>query len=389
MILPHIAIWKAVLLLLALVPLGYYIAAILATRRFFGKSAPRPAAGFSPPISILKPVHGIDFASYENFSSFCRQNYPLYEILFCVNSLDDKAVPLVHRLVQEFPHISIRLLSDAPQIGTNRKVNNLALLTREAKYDILVQSDGDVRVGPDYVRNLTVVFADPNVGVASCLYRGVAQPNLFARLEALGAASDFHAGALVADWKEGITFALGASVATTKSWLARIGGYEALANQLADDYEIGNRVHKAGGKVLLSQEIVATMYPALGAKEFWEHQLRWARTVRICRPASFLALIVTQGLPWAILAALVAPFAWLSAAYLAAYAVLRIVMAWVVGVQGLNDDVVRSKWYLIPLRDLIYFGVWLASFVSNRVTWGGVEYVMKSREMFPMKPSTK
>jgi len=165
-----------------------------------------------------------------------------------------------------------------------------------------------------------------------------------------------------------------------------MGGYEALANFLADDYEIGNRVHKAGGKVLLSREAVWTMYPALHFGEFWEHQVRWARTVRLVRPTSFLGLIVTHGLPWAVAAALVAPNGRVAFAYLMAYLVLRLSMAWVAGVWGLGDELLRRKLWLIPLRDAVHFVVWLAGFTSNRVRWGGVEYVIKNGKMSEVIP---
>src|SRR5215470_17719348 len=267
----HLPIWRAAVLALAVAPLAYYLVAIFAALRFFRKERARKLPEFTPPVSLLKPVRGVDFASYENFRSFCTLNYPEYEILFCINEMDDPAVPVIQRLAKEFPERRIVIFSGAPQIGTNRKVNNLALLTRQARYEHLVQSDGDVRVGPDYLREVVAPFADTAVGVVSCFYRGVAETNFWAELEAIGAASDFLAGALVANLPGEVTFALGASVAITKSWLAKIGGYEALADFLADDYEIGNRVHKAEGKVLLSREAVWTMYPAQTADGFWEH----------------------------------------------------------------------------------------------------------------------
>jgi ceramide glucosyltransferase len=265
-------------------------------------------------------------------------------------------------------------------------VNNLALLAREAQHEYLVQSDGDVRVGPGYLRGVLAPFADAHVGVASCFYRGVAQANLFAELEALGAGSDFFAGALVADWMDGVTFALGASVATSKTWLSKIGGYESFADFLADDYEIGNRVHQAGGKVLLSGEAVWTMYAALSFREFWDHQVRWSRTVRLVRPASFLGLIVTHGLPWAIAASMVAPVPAIAGAYLAGYLLLRLTVAWVVGVWGLGDEAVRKKLWLVPLRDAVHFIVWLSSFGSNRVKWGGAEYAIENGKMKEVHP---
>ena len=319
-----IFIWRGnllrdLVLLLACIPLAYYLFAIVAALRFFSRERKKVLGTFKPPVSVLKPVRGVDFASYENYASFCKQDYPEYEILFCVNDLNDPAVPLIRNLMAEYPNRSIRLLSDAPQLGSNRKVNNLALLAREAKYELLVQSDGDVRVGPDYLREMVAPFERAETGVVSCFYRGVTEPNVWAEIEALGAATDFSAGVLVADWMEGVTFALGASVATTKTWLAKIGGYEALANVLADDYEIGNRVAKAGGRVMVSREVVATMYPALTFRKFWEHQLRWARTVRLCRPASYIGLLFTHGLPWALVAAVASGSAIGAAAILVAY----------------------------------------------------------------------
>jgi len=368
-------------LVLAGAPLAYYVVAIFATLRFFRRERARRLTEFAPPVSLLKPVRGVDFASYENFKSFCTQNYPDYEILFCVNERNDPAVPVIERVMREFPQRTIRILSGAEQIGSNRKVNNLVLLAKEARHEILVQSDGDVRVGPEYLREVVAPFADNAVGVVSCFYRGVAERNFWAEVEAVGAASDFFAGALVANLPGEVTFALGASVATTKAWLAKIGGYEGLADLLADDYEIGNRVHRAGGKVLLSREAVWTMYPAQSLKGFWEHQVRWARTVRLVRPASFFGLLITHGLPWCVLAAAVAPSAWVGAGFLSAYLVLRLLMAWVVGVWGVNDGVLRLKLWLVPLRDAIHFTVWLAGFTSNRVKWGGVEYAIDGGRM--------
>ena len=361
-------------MLIACAPLAYYVVATLAAIRFFQRERKKIPGSYAPPVSILKPVRGVDFASYENFKSFFLQEYPEYEILFCVNDLNDRAVPLIRRLADEFPTRSLRLLSDAPQAGSNRKVNNLVLLAREAKYELLVQSDGDVRVGRNYLREMAGPFERAETGVVSCFYRGVAQRNLWAEMEALGASTDFSAGVLVADWMEGVTFALGASVATTKTWLAKIGGYDALANVLADDYEIGNRVAKAGGRVMVSREVVETMYAAMPFGKFWEHQIRWSRTVRLCRPASYVGLLFTHGLPWAIVGTMASRSLFGASAFLLAYVVLRLGLAWTVGVWGLHDETARRKWWLVPFRDAVHFAVWLGSFFSNRITWGELEF---------------
>ena len=376
--------WRFFVLVFAATPLAYYIAGTLAALRFFTRERAREFASYAPAVSLLKPVRGVDFGSYENFASFCTQEYAEYEILFGVVDDTDPAVPLIQRLMTDFPQRRIRLFIGAERIGANRKVNMLARLAREAQHEILVLTDGDIRVARNYLREVVAPFADRRVGAVTSFYCGIAEKNLGAEMEAIGAASDFFAGVLMANWIEGITFALGASIVTTKEWVAKIGGFAAIANMLADDYELGHRIAKAGGTIVLSREAVWTMYPAQTARGFWQHQVRWARTVRLCRPLSFAGLIFTHGLPWALLAALIAPAPWIGAAYLAAYLVLRLTMAWTVGVWGVGDDVVRRKLWLVPLRDALYFVVWLASFASNRIHWSGEEYTMAAGHLVPV-----
>jgi ceramide glucosyltransferase len=375
--------WRWALLVLAATPLAFYIVATLAAWRFFRRERARRLPVYTPSVSLLKPVRCVDFGSYENFASFCRQDYPDYEILFAVNDEADPAAPLIRRLMEEFPRCRIRLLVGAERLGANRKVNKLVRLAREAQHEILVLTDGDVRVGPNYLQEVVAPFADDKTGAVTSFYRAIAERNLGAELEAVGAASDFFAGVLVAEWMEGITFALGASIVTTKRWLAKIGGFEAIADLHSDDYELGHRIAKAGGQVLLSREAVWTMYPAQSVRGFWDHQVRWARTVRLCRPLSYAGLIFTHGLPWVLLAAAIAPAKWIAGGYLVAYLVLRFLMAWTVGVWGVGDEVLHRKLWLIPLRDAIHFVVWIASFGSNRITWGGEAFTMEKGQMVP------
>jgi ceramide glucosyltransferase len=383
----HTAMWRDAVLLLAAAPLVYYSMATVAALRFFKRERARVLHDYTPFVSILKPVRGVDFGSYENFASFCRQDYPDYEILFAVNDDADPAVSVIRRVIGEFPERKIRLLVGAEHLGANRKVNKLARLAREARHDVLVLTDGDVRVGPNFLREVVAPLADRKVGAVTSFYRGIAEKNLAAEIEAVGASSDFFAGVLMAGLTEGITFALGASIATTREWLGKMGGFAAIAGTLADDYELGNRIAKAGGEVVLSRQAVWTMYPAQTLRSFWDHQVRWARTVRLCRPLSYAGLLFTQGLPWALLAALVEPAKWIAGLYLLAYLILRFVMAWAVGIWGVGDEVLRRKIWLVPLRDAIHFVVWLASFGSKHIRWGSVEYAIRKGQMVPVTDS--
>jgi ceramide glucosyltransferase len=380
----HFAMWRDAVLLLAAAPLVYYALATVAALHFFRRERARVLPNYTPSASVLKPVLGIDFGSYENFASFCRQDYPNYEILFAVNDATDPAVLLIQRIIADFPDRRIRLLIGAEHLGANRKVNKLTRLAKEAQHDVLVLTDGDVRVGPHFLREVVAPFADKKIGAVTSFYRGVAEKNLGAEIEAVGASSDFFAGVLMAGWTEGISFALGASIATTKEWLGKMGGFAAIADALADDYELGHRIAKAGGEVVLSRETVWTMYPAQTLRSFWDHQVRWARTVRLCRPLPYVGLLFTQGLPWTVLAMLIAPANWIAIAYLLAYFILRFMMAWTVGVWGVRDEVLRRKLWLLPLRDAIHFVVWLASFASNHIRWGDLEYAIREGRMVPI-----
>jgi len=383
----HSEMWRDAVLLLAAGPLVYYLLATMAALRFFKREHARVLTDYTPSVSILKPVRGVDFGSYENFSSFCRQDYLDYEILFAVNDDADLAVPVIRRVIAEFPGRKIRLFVGAEHLGANRKVNKLARLAREAQNEVLVLTDGDVRVGPRFLLEVVAPLVDPKKGAVTSFYRGIAEKNLGAEIEAVGASSDFFAGVLMAGWMEGITFALGASIATSKEWLGKIGGFPAIAETLADDYELGNRIAKSGGEVVLSREAVWTMYPAQTLRSFWDHQVRWARTVRLCRPMSYVGLLFTQGLPWVLLAALVAPTMLIAGAYLLAYLIFRFMMAWTVGIWGVGDEVLRRKIWLVPLRDAVHFVVWLARFGSNHIRWGNVEYAIRKGQMVPVTDS--
>jgi ceramide glucosyltransferase len=387
------ASWTAVrdfFLLLSLAPFAYYLLAIFAALLFFRGAGSAPAAA-SPGVSILKPIHGLDRETYENYASFCRQDYPRFEILFCVADAADPAVPVIENVIRDFPERSIRLLTGSDPLGASDKVNKLVRMAREAQHEILIVSDSDVRVQPGFLRTVAAPFSQPEVGGVTCLYRGLADQSFAATLEALGNSADFAPGVLVA-WLFGnrsLDFMLGAVMATTKKHLAEIGGFESLVDYFCDDYELGNRLASRGHRIALSQFPVSIVYPSENLAAAFRHQVRWNLSIRYSRPWGHLGLVFTQGLPWTVLAAFLAPSAAIAAAYVAVYVLLRGTMAWVVGARGMRDRLVRRKFWALPLRDAFAFIVWLVSFFPQRIHWRDRQFLVRKKRLVAVPSSRR
>lgn len=375
-------ILRWMVLALALGPFGYYLLAIIAARRFFGNRPPA-SRDFAPPVSVLKPVRGLDREAYENYASFCRQEYPEFEIIFGVTESTDPAVPVIEKLIRDFPQCKVRLLVGAPRLGAGDKVNKLCRMVREAKHDILMISDSDIRVAPGYLYAVAAPFAAPQIGAVTCLYRGITDGTLVSEMEALGNTSDFDAGVLSAWQLGGVDFTLGATMATTKERLAQIGGFEALVDHFSDDYELGHRIAALGYRVEVTTFPVFTVFPSQTLAQCFRHQVRWTLTMKHSQPWGHFSLIFTHGLPWAILAALIAPSWEIAAFYLCGYVVLRWLMAWTVGVWGVRDPILRKKMYLVPLRDAFAFVVWVTSFFKRRIEWRGSQYYIRNKRLVP------
>jgi ceramide glucosyltransferase len=375
------------LLLLALASFAYYLVAIVAALRFFRRrDAAAPFSDFTPPVSILKPIYGLDRETYENYASFCAQDYPNYEILFCVSDDEDPAIPVIEQLARDFPLCHIKLLIGSEPLGVSDKVNKLCRMASEAQYEILAVSDSDVRVEPEYLRAVAAPFRDPSVGAVTCLYRGLTDGSLAANLEAIGNSTDFTAGVLVAWLFAPVNFTLGATMATTKKRLAEIGGFESLVDHFSDDYELGNRIAARGHRVELSTFPVSIVFPHQTLVDAFRHQLRWNVSIRYSRPAGHLGLIFTQALPLALLAAIFAPSAAWAISLLVSYLLLRGISAWVVGVYGMRDAGVRRHMELLPLRDAFAFVVWVASFFPQRIHWRGREFYVRDKRLVPTAP---
>ena len=376
-------ILRYAVLVVAAAPFIYYIVALIAASRFSNAAAPN-AAKFLPPVSILKPIRGLDRETYENYASFCRQDYPDFELLFCVSDHEDPAIPVIEKIAADFPERPVRLLIGSQPLGVSDKVNKLCRLVQEARHEIILICDSDVRVEPDFLRGLVRDFQNPEVGGVTCLYKGLTDGSIASDLEALGNSTDFAPGVLVAWLLGDIDFMLGAVMATTKQQLAAIGGFESLVNYLSDDYELGNRIAKAGRRVQLSRSPVAIVYPHQNLAQALRHQLRWNMTVRCSRPWGHLGLMFAQGLPWAILAAAVAPQRWMAAGYVAAYAALRFSVAWFIGGSLMEDATARKRIWLVPLRDAVAFVVWLWSFFPQRIHWRGQDFYIRDKQLVPV-----
>jgi ceramide glucosyltransferase len=319
---------------------------------------------------------------YESFRSHCLQDYGEYEILFGVTDVNDPAAALVKTLQHEFPTRDIRLVLCGKRLGMNGKVSALAQLAELAKYDFFVVNDSDIRVTPDYLQTLCASLHAPKIGLVTCLYRGVAARKLASRIEALTISTDFAPGVLVAKMVErGLHFGLGSTLALRRETLKRIGGFGAIADYLADDYELGKRVADDGLDVQLSTLVVETFLAAYSFSEFWLHQLRWARTVRISRPGGYVGLLITYTLPWAVVCLVLArgeAWAWI---LFGAAAGLRLVSALVSGVSVLRDrEVVRSLW-LLPFRDILAPVIWFAGLFGRKIAWRGENFYLEKGKL--------
>ncbi|MCL5671814.1 MAG: bacteriohopanetetrol glucosamine biosynthesis glycosyltransferase HpnI [Acidobacteria bacterium] len=366
----------------AIISLLYYLAVLFSAWRYFRRPFRRDP-NFAPPVSILKPVRGLDREAYENFASFCNLDYPQYEILFGVSDADDPVVPVIQKLIEGYPDCNIRLLIGSSCKGWNSKVSKLCRLSREAQHPILVISDSDIRVQPDYLRSVVSPFRNSKVGAVTCMYRMQPESKLGSEIEAVGLTSDFLAGVIVARQLEGVKFALGATIAVTAERLKEIGGFEAIADCFSDDFELGRRIVDNGHDVELIPYTVTTVSPSQGALDAVKHQLRWAVGLRNSRPWGQLGRLLTQALPWVVAATLVQHTWEGTAGFLGAYVALRLAVAWTVGVWGLKDPLIRKRLWLVPAWDALAFFILAVSFSKRRIEWRGTEFYVRKGRLSP------
>lgn len=375
---------------MAAIPWIYYSLVLFSAWRFFRCSRKtKTSVSYTPPISHLKPIRGLDPDAYENFASFCRQDYPEYEIVFCVGDASEPALPTIQRLIRDFPECQIRVLMGSGRIAANDKVAKLVRLTAEAKYETVVISDSDVRVQPDYLRTVVAPLADPKVGAVTCFYAPVPseEKTLVQRIQSVGMLSDFYAGILVAWQLDGVKFALGPTIATTRKHLAGFGGYAAIENRPADDLLVGRLIAEQGYEVSLLNYTIQTVSDFHSLRDLFLKRLRWTVVMRIMRPWGHFGLIFTLGLPWALAAIFIDPTPQVAFLFLSAYFAFRIAMMEVIGKSGLNQPGVYKKLWLLPMWDLLATCIWLASFTRNSIRWRDGYYYIRNGELVPVDPT--
>jgi len=323
---------KYIVLFFAAIPSIYYLLVLYSTVHFFRDAKRRYGqnTGFTPPVSCLKPIKNLDIEAYENYASFCRQDYPEFEIVFCVDP-DDPALPVLEKLIRDFPESRIRLLFGSGRDAINDKVARLVRLTNEAQYDLFVITDGDVRVRPDYLRSVVVPFSDPKVGAATCLYVSTKESTFLEELQSISMTSDFFAGVMTAWQLDSANFTLSQTIVTTRKNISGFGGYQVIENRPADDLYIGRLAAEQGLEVRLLPYVVQTVADFKSLNDLLYKRVRWMTVMRHMRPWGHLGLVFTWGLPWALAAVLAYPSAAVAAAYLGNYFVFRIAITWLIG----------------------------------------------------------
>jgi len=353
----------------------YWLVAWWITRTFF-RSRRTASHGYTPAVSVLKPVRGLDAQALRNYASFCRQDYPDFELLFGFSDPQDPAIQVVRQLQHDFPRVCIRLVT-GPTLGANRKASLLHHLAAEARHDILVVSDSDMRVTPDYLRRVVAPLANPATGLVTCCYRGETPKTLAAGLEALQIGVVFLPSVIIANWLFKYGFAMGSTAALRRRDLVRLGGFKSITDYLADDYQLGARIAQLGLRVHLSDYVVATVLGTTALPEQWHREVRWTRCARVSRPWCYPGLLISFTTPLALLLILLTGFAAIGWQALAVSLVVRWLVAYLVS--GYTGDVVSRRWLLwLPARDLLSALVWLIGGLGRHIIWRGDMFILRS-----------
>lgn len=346
----------------------YCILQIIAAIRYLQVHPPR--LQIAEPISILKPLAGLDLGLESNLRTFFEQEYPAFEILFAVRSECDPAVQVVLRLQQEYSKVPSRLIITGEPQYANAKVFSLEKMLEAAANDLTAMSDSDIRVTPDFLRIAAAEFKDQRLGVATCPYRAVPGASFWSHLEATGMNTDFWGGALVARMLEGMRFAVGPTIVARRRVLQSIGGFSRLKDYLAEDFVIGQLAADAGHGVILSSYVIEHHIGCATFRENIAHRIRWARSTRRSRPAGYIGQLFTMPLPLALIVCAFSPGWW---PILPLALIIRVAAAYAVSARVLHA---RLNWLLLPIEDLIGFCFWIAGFFGNTISWRGRRFLL-------------
>ena len=364
------------------IPFIYYFLALYSSWQFFRRtSKSNKNLNFTPPVSNLKPIRGMDAEAYENFASYCNQDYPDYELLFGIGDGDEAVLEVIERLKRDFPERRIRAVHVSGHTAPNDKVVKLARLVGEAQNEVLVINDSDVRVRPDYLRSVVAPLRDPKVGAVTCLYVSAHENTFLQKLQSIGMICDFYPGILVARQLDGVKFALGQTIVTTRKHLAGFGGYTAIENRPADDLLVGRLIAEQGFEVELLPYAVETVADFRSLPEFFFKRLRWMTVMRLMRPWGHLGLIFTQGLAWSVAAVAIHPTARVALIYLGGYLCVRVAMTWLIGVWGMKQKSIWKKMMFVPLWDAWALLIWLLSFGRRSIRWRGDSYNIRDGKL--------
>jgi ceramide glucosyltransferase len=368
----------AIALLGTLTSTAYVLLVCLGVVRFSRRRRAELAlCGFTPPVSILKPLHGLEPKLEENLESFFRQDYPEFELIFCARRADDPGLALARRLAERYPRVPVRVLTCGEPQWTNAKLYSLERMWTHARHELLIISDSDVRVGESYLREVVKPFRDVRVGLNTCIYRGLPAGGFWTQIEALGMSVEMTAGVLVAEMMEGMKFALGPTMVVRKECLQALNGFGFMADYCADDYILGNSIADSGMKVALSHHSVEHVVVHHSFAASFEHQVRWMRSTRFSRPKGHLGSLLTYALPYGVLgmiAGLAAGRPDLGVALLVWAVANRILQSILAGYVVAGDRNALVRCWLFPIRDLLGGALWVASYFSSRINWRGEAY---------------
>lgn len=359
------------------ISISYYIFSLYCTWSFFNKET-YTDHDYLPAVSILKPINGIGNGIYENFISFCKQDYPLYQIIFGIGDDKDPVIDIVKKIIKKFPQKDIELVICNSSTGTNPKISNLSNMYRRAKYDIIVTNDSDTRVSADYLKRIVSPLSNKSTGLVTCAYRAGTINNTTSIMESITINQDFFPSVMVAQKIENLRYAFGVTIATKRDILEGIGGFKKLADYLAEDFHLGKEISEAGYKLCLSDYMVDIIPEKRNFFDFFTLHLRWAKTIRACRPIGyFFTSFCKYGIVCSLAYLLTSFFSTFAVTLFIAFLSVRIISATIISLKYTKDQKLILHLLFLPLNDILNFIIWCASYSGNKITWRGSKFLLK------------